>query len=153
MAQSVNRATILGNVGRDPEMRYTSNGQAITQFSVATSRSFKRNDEWQEETDWHAIVVFGERAERAAEHVRKGKQVYIEGRIQTRSWDDDETGKKRYKTEIVADKVFVLGRREDQDSSSSEFVAPVEGFGPPEAVASTPSASPRRVDDYDDLPF
>jgi single-strand DNA-binding protein len=108
---SLNKAMIIGNLGRDPEMRYTPNGQAVTQFTVAVNRNYKGQDgEWQEETEWFRIVVWGQQAERAAENLRKGNKVYIEGRLQTRQWED-QSGQKRYTTELVANQVTNLERR------------------------------------------
>ena len=106
---SLNKAMIIGNLGRDPEMRYTPNGQAVTQFTVAVNRNYKDQDgAWQEETEWFRVVVFGQQAERAAEYLRKGGKVYVEGRLQTRQWEDKD-GQKRYTTEIKADRITLLG--------------------------------------------
>ena len=146
---SVNKVILIGNLGRDPEMRYTPNGQPNTQFSIATSRSWKKDDEWQEETTWHNIVMWGQRAERAAENFRKGMQVYVEGRIENRSWDDKETGQKKYKTEIIADVAYAMGRREEQ---SSEYEPVAGDFGAPVASTPRPAAAPSRSE-LDDLPF
>ena len=86
---SLNKCMIIGNLGRDPEMRYTPSGQAVTQFTVATNRRWRdQQGEWQEETEWFRVVVWGQQAERAAERLRKGNKVYVEGRIQTRQWED-----------------------------------------------------------------
>jgi single-strand DNA-binding protein len=107
MARSVNTVTLLGNIGRDAETKFTQSGAAMTKFSVATSRRLKKGDEWVEETDWHNIVVW--RQEKLANYLVKGKQVYLSGRLQTRSWDDPDTGKKRYATEVVADEIILCG--------------------------------------------
>ena len=114
---SLNKCMIIGNLGRDPEMRYTPSGQAVTQFTVATNRSWRdQQDEWQEETEWFRVVVWGQQAERTAERLRKGNKVYVEGRIQTRQWED-QTGQKRYTTELIANQVTSLERRErDEDA-------------------------------------
>src|ERR1700730_8977807 len=112
---SLNKAMIIGKLGRDPEMRYTPNGQAVTQFTVAVNRNFKGQDgEWQEETEWFRVVAWGQTGERAAEHLRKGSKVYVEGRLQTRQWED-QSGQKRYTTELVADRVTTLERRPRED--------------------------------------
>ena len=101
---SLNKCMIIGNLGRDPEMRYTPSGQAVTQFTVATNRRWRdQQDEWQEETEWFRVVVWGQQAERVAERLRKGNKVYIEGRIQTRQWED-QSGQKRYTTELIANR-------------------------------------------------
>ena len=113
---SLNKAMIIGNLGRDPEMRYTPNGQAVTQFTVAVNRNYKgQSGEWQEETEWFRVVVWGQQAERAAEYLRKGNKVYIEGRLQTRQWED-QSGQKRYTTELVANQVTNLERRSRDES-------------------------------------
>lgn len=110
----VNKVMLIGNLGRDPEMRSTQGGQPIASFSVATSRKFKdRDGNRQEQTEWHNIVCFGRQAEVAGQYLTKGKKVYIEGRLQTRSWDDKESGKKQYKTEIVCDNFQMLDARGD----------------------------------------
>ena len=112
---SLNKAMIIGNLGRDPEMRYTPSGQAVTQFTVAVNRNFRGADgEWQEETEWFRVVAWGQTGERAAENLRKGGKVYVEGRIQTRQWED-QTGAKRTTTELVADRVTNLERRPRED--------------------------------------
>ena len=113
---SLNKCMIIGNLGRDPEMRYTPSGQAVTQFSVATNRNFRDpQGEWQSETEWFRVVVWAERGERAAEQLRKGHKVYVEGRLQTRQWED-QSGNKRYTTELIADRVTSLERRDREDS-------------------------------------
>ena len=141
---SLNKAMIIGNLGRDPEMRYTPNGQAVTQFTVAVNRNYKdQNGEWQEETEWFRVVVWGQQAERAAEYLRKGNKVYVEGRLQTRQWEDRE-GQKRYTTELVANQVTNLERRPREEGA--------EGPAPARAPA---AAREDRLDegDLDDLPF
>jgi single-strand DNA-binding protein len=164
---SLNKCMIIGNLGRDPEMRYTPSGQAVTQFTVATNRRWRgQNDEWQEETEWFRVVVWGQQAERTAERLRKGNKVYIEGRIQTRQWED-QTGQKRYTTELVANTVTSLERRErDEDGAYPPF-PDSEGSGArpartPASAGSTASAASAAGDtgpadqptpDYDDLPF
>lgn len=109
MAGSVNKVIILGRLGQNPELKYIPSGQAVCQMSVATSESFKdRNEQMQERTDWHRVQVWGKMAENCAKYLQKGRQVYVEGRLQTRSWDDKE-GKKQYVTEIVASQVVFIG--------------------------------------------
>ena len=105
-----NKAFLLGNLGRDPEVRSLSSGQPVANFSLATSRKWRdRDGNQQEQTEWHNIVCFGRLAEIAGQYLTKGKQVFVEGRIQTRSWDDRNTGEKKYRTEIVADNFQMLG--------------------------------------------
>jgi|tagenome__1003787_1003787.scaffolds.fasta_scaffold20889365_4 single-strand DNA-binding protein len=108
---SLNKAMIIGNLGRDPEMRYTPSGQAVTQFTVAVNRNYKdSNGDWQEETEWFRVVAWAALAERTAEYLRKGRKVYVEGRLQTRSWED-QNGQKRYTTELIANTVTPLDPR------------------------------------------
>ena len=112
---SLNKAMIIGNLGRDPEMRYTPSGQPVTQFTVAVNRNFKGQDgNWQEETEWFRVVAWGPLAERTAEYLRKGRKVYVEGRLQTRQWED-QSGQKRYTTELVANTVTPLDPRPRDD--------------------------------------
>ena len=108
---SVNKVILVGNVGRDPELRYTQGGQPVASFSVATNERFKdRDGNWKDRTEWHRIVAWARLAEICGEYLRKGSQVYIEGRIQTRDWEDKE-GNKRQTTEVVALSMQMLGRR------------------------------------------
>lgn len=107
---SVNKAILIGNLGKDPELRYTASGTAVASFSIATTERFKnRNGEQQERTEWHNIVAWGNLADICGKYLAKGRQVYIEGRIQSRSYDDRD-GNKRYITEIVANEMKMLGR-------------------------------------------
>ena len=110
---SVNKVILVGRLGRDPETRYTSGGQAVANFSVATDESYKdRNGERQKRTEWHKIVVWGKQAEIAQQYLKKGAQIYLEGRIQSREWQDKE-GQKRTSFEIVANSFRMLGGRGD----------------------------------------
>lgn len=108
----VNKVILIGNLGRDPEVRSTPSGQPVASFTLATSRRWRdKNGQRQEQTEWHSIVVWGKQAEIAGQYLTKGKQVYVEGRLQTRSWDDRNTGEKKYKTEIICDTFQMLGQR------------------------------------------
>ena len=145
----VNKAIIVGNLGRDPEMRATQSGTQVVNFSVATSSTYNdAQGQRQEQTEWHNVVAFGRLAEICAQYLHKGKQVYIEGRIQTRSWDDKETGQKKYMTEIVAREMQMLGRAGEGGGGDfggggkKEMAAPAGGPAP----AGAPSED-------DDLPF
>ena len=110
----VNKVILVGNLGRDPEMRALPSGQQVANFSLATSRRYKdRDGNRKDETEWHNIVVYGKQAEIAGQYLTKGKMVFVEGRIQTRSWDDKESGKKQYKTEIICDNFQMLGSKGD----------------------------------------
>ena len=111
---SVNKVIIVGNLGQDPESRFTPQGTAVTSFSVATNESWKnQSGEIVEHTEWHRIELFGKRAETANEYMRKGHTVYIEGRLKTDEWEDKETGQKRRATKIQCDNFTMLGRRSD----------------------------------------
>lgn len=115
----VNKVILIGHLGRDPELRYTAGGQAVANFTLATSESFTKRDGGREErTEWHRIVAWGKLAEICGEYLQKGRQVYIEGRLQTREWEDKDGGKRRT-TEIVAREMQMLGRREAGRSSES----------------------------------
>lgn len=112
---SVNRVILIGNLGKDPELRYTPSGDAVANFSMATSERYKdRSGEQQERTEWHNIVAWRNLAEICGKYLQKGKQVYIEGKIQTRSYDDRD-GVKRYITEVIADQMQMLGSKEPQE--------------------------------------
>src|SRR5512145_1705855 len=110
---SVNKVILIGNLGRDPETRYTADGAAITNITIATSDRWKdkASGEMKESTEWHRVAFFGRLAEIAGEYLKKGSQVYVEGRIRTRKWQDKESGQDRYSTEIVADRMQLLGGR------------------------------------------
>ena len=115
--KTLNRVMLLGSVGKDPEVKTTGGGTMVANFSLATSNRFKGSDgNWQESTDWHNIVVFGKTAEVVRDYVHKGDPIHIEGRIQTRSWDDKE-GKKQYRTEIVCDSLILLGGKKERPSA------------------------------------
>ena len=120
---SVNKVIVLGNLGKDPEVRHLPNGDAVCNFSLATTESWKDKDgNKQDKTEWHNIVIFRKLAEIAGEYLKKGRPVYIEGRLQTRKWQDKE-GKDRYTTEIVADQMQMLGSR-DEAKEVSKAPAP-----------------------------
>ncbi len=111
MGRGLNKVMIIGNLGRDPEMRYTPNGRPVTSFSVATSRSWTSAEgERREETEWFNVVAWGNLAEICKTHLNKGQQVYVEGRLQTRGWEDHD-GKKHFRTELVANEMILLGDR------------------------------------------
>jgi single-strand DNA-binding protein len=138
---SVNKVILIGNLGKDPELKFTPSGVAMAKFSIATTERFKDSDgNPQEKTEWHNVVLWRRLAELANEYLKKGSPVYIEGRIQTRSWDD-ENGQKRYMTEIVGDRMQFLGRREG---------GPAEDAGEPPPKT---SAKKESMEEEDDLPF
>jgi single-strand DNA-binding protein len=116
MAKSVNKVILLGTLGKDPELKYTPQGTPVAKFSMATNESYKdkQSGEWKERTEWHNIVAWQRTAEVAAEYLKKGSKCYIEGRITTRSWDDKESGQKRYMTEIVVNDLVLVGGRQGE---------------------------------------
>ncbi|HEY67217.1 MAG TPA: single-stranded DNA-binding protein [Thermoflexia bacterium] len=123
MARGLNKVMVIGHVGRDPEMRYMPSGRPVTSFSVATTRSWTNAEgERREETEWFNVVAWGNLAEICKQHLRKGQQVYIEGRLQTRSWEDQE-GRKRFRTELVANEMILLGSRRGASSETIEATA------------------------------
>jgi single-strand DNA-binding protein len=133
---SLNKVMLIGNVGRDPEVRYTQNGTAVANFTLATHEVFGGRDggERQQRTEWHNVVVWARQAEIAGQYVRKGRQLFVEGRLQTRDWVDPQ-GVKHYKTEIVCNRFQLLGRRDD---------APADDY------AGTPGGPPDKgTDEYD----
>ena len=153
---SVNKVILVGNLGRDPETRYTTGGEAVTNVSIATTDTWKdKNGEKQERTEWHRVAFFGKLAEIAGEYLKKGSQVYVEGRLQTRSWDDKQTNQKKYMTEVVAQDLVLLGGRGeggggDDAGGRSRGAAAGGGFDQrapePEPAASTPISD-------EDIPF
>jgi single-strand DNA-binding protein len=157
---SVNRVILVGRLGRDPETRYTSGGQAVANFSVATDETYKdRNGERQKRTEWHKIVVWGKQAEIAQQYLKKGSLIFIEGRIQSREWQDKE-GQKRTSFEIVATSFRMLGGR--SDAAAAAAGAGAMGGGAPRAAddfdpagghdePAAPSSGPEISDE--DIPF
>ena len=119
MGRGINKAVIVGTLGKDPEIRYTANGNAVVNISVATNESWKDREtgEAQERTEWHRIVLFGKLGEIASQYLKKGSQAYFEGKIRTSKWQD-QTGVDRYTTEVIANQMEMLGRRADAGSGS-----------------------------------
>lgn len=146
---SVNKAILVGRLGRDPETRFTSGGQAVCNFTMATDETFKdRNGERQKRTEWHRIVLWGKLAELAQQYLKKGSLVFIEGRIQTRQWDDRE-GQKRSTTEIVASGMRFLGGRGDGGAPGAPYAG-----AEPETHAGLPEEPPAGAEISDeDIPF
>src|SRR5712692_5822000 len=113
MAKSVNKVILVGNVGQDPEVKYTASGVPVAKLSLATNERFKdKNDSWQDRTEWHSVVAWQRLAEIVGEYVRKGSKLYIEGKLQTSSWEDKSSGDQKFRTEIVARDIVLLGRPE-----------------------------------------
>lgn len=158
---SVNKVILVGNLGRDPEVRYTPDNAAITNISIATTDSWKdKNGDKQERTEWHRVAFFGKLAEIAGEYLKKGSQVYVEGRLQTRKWQDKE-GQDRYTTEIVADRMQMLGSRSgmgmsdtaDMDSAPPPPSRGSSGGGGRTSSSSGPKSGSKFDDLEDDIPF
>ncbi|WDN91043.1 single-strand DNA-binding protein (plasmid) [Desulfosarcina sp. BuS5] len=120
----LNKVMLIGNLGQDPETRYTQDGRAVSNFSLATNMKWKNKEgDQQEQVEWHRIVVFGNLAEICEKYLKKGKQVYIEGRIQTRKWQDDD-GNNRYTTEVVANQMKMLGNNGKSEPAANEIQSP-----------------------------
>jgi len=143
---TVNKVIILGRLGKDPEMRYAPSGTAIATFSIATNHNQKSEGEWVEKTEWHNILAFGKTAEFSGEYLSKGKQVFVEGRLQTSSWEDQQ-GDKKYKTELVVNEIQIIGGKGDGGSSSSSKDAPSTTEAQKQATPEPAS------EEEDDLPF
>ncbi len=154
---SVNKVILIGNLGRDPETRYMPDGGAITNISVATTDVWKdKNGEKQEKTEWHRVAFFGKLAEIAGEYLKKGSQVYVEGRLQTRKWQDKD-GQDKYTTEIVANAMQMLGSRQGMGGGAAPEREGERGeAGAPRPAAAKPAAKAAggKFDDFeDDIPF
>jgi len=152
MARGINKVILVGNLGKDPETRYMPNGKAVTNFSIATSESWKdkQTGEQREQTEWHSVVMYDRLAEIAAEYLRKGSQIYVEGRIRTRKWQDKE-GNDRYTTEIVANEMNMLGGRGGGDRSTGG--APDRSRERSEEPAARPEPAGVAESFDDDIPF
>ncbi len=147
---SVNKAIIIGNVGKDPELRYSGNGNAICNLTIATTRSWKKDGEKQEETEWHRVSFFGKLAEIVGEYVRKGSSLYVEGYIKTRKWQDKE-GKDQYTTEIVAEEMKMLGGKGEDKPAQKPRQEPKRHGDRPGGAFNRPSTG---FDDMDsDIPW
>ena len=148
MARGVNKVILVGNLGNDPEVRYTPSGAAVANFNLATNYSFKNKEgNWEDQTEWHRIVLWSRLAEVAKEYASKGSRVYIEGRLQTRNWED-QSGQKRYTTEIIANDLQLLDSRGEGGPTGG-------GMNPADAPAQNFKASLPADDDQnpDDVPF
>ena len=143
MARGVNKVILIGNLGGDPEVRYTPNGAAVVNVNLATNESWtdRNTNERQERTEWHRLVLWSKLAEIAGQYLRKGSKVYVEGRLQTRSWDD-QSGQKRYTTEVVVNDMQMLDGR-GEAGGSGDFPPPAGGGG----------GGPQGGAEDDDLPF
>ena len=153
---SVNKVILIGNLGRDPETRYMPDGGAITNISLATTETWKdKNGEKQEKTEWHRVAFFGKLAEIAGEYLKKGSQCYVEGRLQTRKWQDKD-GVDKYTTEIVADRMQMLGSRQGMGGGDRAGGGdmPERESGGGRAAAQPAAKTGGKFDDFeDDIPF
>jgi single-strand DNA-binding protein len=150
--KSVNKVILIGNLGKDPEVKYTPQGTPVAKLTLATNERYKdKNGEWQDRTEWHNVVLWQRLAEIAGEYLKKGGKVYIEGRLQTRSWDDKQTNQKRYMTEVVASDLVLLGGRGEGGDFARGAAAGGNSFDQrtPEAEPA-PAATP--ISD-EDIPF
>ena len=157
---SVNKVILVGNLGQDPEGRFTPQGTAVTNLSVATNESWKnQNGELQDRTEWHRVVMYGKMAETANEYMHKGQMVYVEGRLQTRSWEDPQ-GQKRYRTEVVTTSMQFLDSRPSNEGSNQSYSSePSQSMGSnqesSEATSESENSQTGEKEDYikDDIPF
>jgi single-strand DNA-binding protein len=156
MAEGLNRVMLIGNLGQDPELRYTQGGQAVLNLRIATNESYlNRDGERQERTEWHSVTVWGKRGEALGKLLSKGKQIFVEGRLQTRSWEDKQGGGKRYATEVVATDVILLG---GGGAGAGRGAGPRTGYdeGAPARESERPvgnASESGQARDDDDIPF
>ena len=152
MAKGVNKVFLLGNVGKDPEIRATAGGMTIASFTLATAdRQKDSTGNWTDKTEWHNLVAFQRTAEIVRDYVKKGTQVFVEGKIQTRSWDDKETGQKKYRTEILVNELSLLGKPGGGEGGGSYSKS-----GSTSYAGTTPASQPDYADQGitdDDIPF
>jgi len=159
MAIGLNRVELIGNLGKDPELRYAQSGTAVCNVSVATNERTKRDGAWQDHTEWHHVVLFGKAAENMARYCKKGQQVWLEGNLRTREWEKD--GVKRWSTEILVSRWFMIGAR---DAAVATAAAQPQAQAATQPPASQPAAAAQQhqqgggdrgyvADDEDDLPF
>jgi single-strand DNA-binding protein len=152
MAKGVNKVFLLGNVGKDPEIRATAGGMTIASFTLATAdRAKDAQGNWTDRTEWHNLVAFQRTAEIVRDYVKKGTQLFIEGKIQTRSWDDKESGAKKYRTEILVNELSLLGKPGGGEGGGSYAKASTTSY-----AATAPAAAPDYADQGitdDDIPF
>jgi single-strand DNA-binding protein len=156
MAKSVNKVTLLGNLGKDPEVKFLPSGQAVANFTIATSDRYKdKAGEWQDRTEWHNVVAYARTAEIVRDYVKKGNKVYVEGRLTTRSWDDKDSGKKIYRTEIVVNDLVLIGGRGDSEGGGGSYGGSRQSSGDKSgsyAQQAPPDYGDTGITD-DDIPF
>ena len=161
MAKGVNKVILLGNVGKDPEIRATGGGTTVASFTLATAERTKdQQGNWTDKTEWHNLVAYGRTAEIVRDYVKKGKELFIEGRLQTRSWDDKESGQKKYRTEIIVNEMTLLGGgagRGEGASSGGGYERSSGGYATNPTRSSAPSAPANDYADQgitdEDIPF
>lgn len=158
MAKGVNKVFLLGNVGKDPEIKATAGGMTIATFGLATVGSAKdAQGNWQDKTEWHNLVAFQRTAEIVRDYVKKGSQLYVEGKIQTRSWDDKESGQKKYRTEILVNELTLLGKPGGGETGGGSYSrSSSASYGSGSSGASAPASQPDYADQGitdDDIPF
>ncbi len=157
MARGINKVTLIGHLGQDPDTRYTADGRAITNISIATTESWKdkQTGEKRDKTEWHRVVIFGKLAEIAKEYLHKGSLVYIEGKLQTRKWQD-KSGQDRYTTEVVIDFNGTMNMLDSKGSGGANYskAESTPASAPPQADDNTPAPADLATDDFDDdIPF
>jgi single-strand DNA-binding protein len=151
MSKSVNKVILVGHLGKDPEVKYTPSGTPVAKFSLATNERFKDKDgNWQDRTEWHSLVAWQRTAEIIGEYCKKGSQVYIEGRLKTDSWDDKESGQKKYRTDIVVNELVLLGGRGEMGEGGGRSRGAAAG-GMDQRVPEPEHASTQITDE--DIPF
>jgi single-strand DNA-binding protein len=162
MAKSVNKVILLGNVGKDPEIRSTPGGAIVANFTLATSDRFQdAQGNWQDRTEWHTLVAFKRTAEIIRDYVKKGSKLFIEGKLTTRSWDDKESGQKRYKTEVVVFDLSLLSGRDEASGGAGGYSRPASSSNAAANFDQRPPAAAGAADEYsqqaeisdDDIPF
>ena len=158
MAKSVNKVILIGHLGKDPELKYTPSGMAVAKFTLATNDRYKDKDgNWQDRTEWHNLVAFQRTAEIVGEYLKKGSQVYIEGSLRTSSWDDKETGQKKYRTEINVNDLVLLGGRgsaagEEHGAARARGASTATSSNSFDQRAPQPAAASTEITD-EDIPF
>ena len=135
MPKSVNKVILVGNVGKNPEVKYSPSGAPVAKFSLATNERFKdRNDQWQDRTEWHNVVAWQRLAEIVGEFVTKGSKIYIEGKLQTSCWEDGQSGERKYRTEIIAREIVLLGARVNKNGQHEASTIPPNNNQPDTAA-------------------
>ncbi|MCA9507836.1 MAG: single-stranded DNA-binding protein [Myxococcales bacterium] len=151
MATGLNRVSLIGNLGKDPEVRYTQSGVSVGNLRLGVTESRKEGDEYKNHTEWVSVVCFGKTAENAAKFLQKGRQVFVEGRLQTRSWED-KTGQTRYTTEVVANQLLFLGSGQNQSNNGDNFSRSSNSDFSPASSSNSEDSHNGFVED-DDIPF